>query len=124
MSTPTPTHITIDTVAELFAARMRGLGYAVGKDGAAESRSRYVTVRFVVGTSDMECIDGTLIEVEDTNTIKVRFSDHEARYERDLDVAVGRPHDTAHLGVDEPADLDEVVERAQALIRRRIEEAQ
>lgn len=123
-TTTTPTPITIDTVAKLFSARMRGLGYTTAEDGAAESRSRYVIVRFVVGLEQVERIDGSVYDAEDTETVKIRFADHAARYERDLDVAVERPHDTAHLGVDEPADLDAVVERAQALMRRRIADAQ
>lgn len=122
MSSTTP--FTIDAAAESFAARMIELGYEIRADGAQESGSRYVTVRFVVGRSEIECIDGSRIEVEDTETVKVRFSDHEARYERDLDVAVLRFHASAHLGVDGPDDLDAVVERAQALIRRRVEAAQ
>jgi hypothetical protein len=119
----TSARFTIDAAAEIFAARMLSLGYEIAAGGAHESGSRYVTVRFVVGQSEVECIDGSMIAVEDTETIKVRFSDHEARYERDLDVAVLRFHDSAHVGVDAPGDLDTVVERARALIRRRVEDA-
>lgn len=120
----TSTPFTIDAAAEIFAARMMSLGYEIASSGAHETGSRYVTVRFVVGYGETACIDGSIVAVEDTETIKVRFSDHEARYERDLDVAVLRFHNSAHLGVDEPDDLDAVVERAQALIRRRVEDAQ